>query len=324
MGSKTVESIEVHDAHNDVRSTIPLGIIEGDAPGPTLAVIGGVHATEYAAHEGVVRFWERLDPSEISGRVLVVLVADAVAMARKSAYVNPVDGKNLNRVWPGEEDGTITEVIAHAITERVVAQADAVIDVHGGEWDEAIDLFIITHRTGDEDLDRRTVELALAVGFPFVEVTDAGGEVLGRGTGSGTAMLGGTPAMTLEAGGEARRERRHVDAVVNGLENACRHLGLKSGLLTSWAGVPVLLDHGVLLKTTKGGVMRPAVEVGDWVEAGDLFAEVLDHDGTVLDQVRVTEAGVVLDVITARGIGADAFAGKIGICPPRAAAPHGS
>jgi len=317
MGSKTLQEIDVYDRHNDVRASIPVGIVSGDGPGPTLAIIGGVHGTEYAAHEGVIEFWQQLKPEAVRGEILVVLAADVVALTRRSAYLNPVDGKNLNRVWPGTKDGTLTDVIAQAISERVIAPADAVIDVHGGEWDESIDLFIITHRTGEEDLDRRTVELALAVGFPYVEVTDAGGPVLGVGTGSGTAMLGGTVAMTLEAGGEARRTRRHVAGVVNGLENACRHMGLKRGSLTTWAGNPVLLDHGVLIKCEHSGVLRPAVKVGDWIEAGSVFTEVLDHDGTMLERVCVSEAGVVLDVITARGI-AGGFVGKIGVCPPRA------
>jgi predicted deacylase len=322
MATKRIHSLEVHDAHHDVRATIPVGIAEGDEDGPTLAVVGGVHGTEYAAHDGVIEFWQRLDPARLRGRVRVVLAADQTSLTAKSAYRNPVDGKNLNRVWPGTPDGTLTEVLAHAITTQVIDGADALIDVHGGEWDEAIDLFIITHRTGDEALDRRTLELALALGFPYVEVTEAGGAVLGRGTGSGTAMLGGTVAMTLEAGGEARRDRRHVAGVVQSLENACRHLGITDGPLTSWAGEPVVLDHGVLLSCKETGVLRPAVAVGDWIEAGELFTEVLDHEGTVLEQVRVDESGIVLDVITARGI-QGGFVGKIGVCPPRHVDGHG-
>src|SRR3954447_17813142 len=106
MERKTIETIEVHDAHHDVRVSVPLGIAEGPADGPTLAVIGGVHGTEYAAQEGVVEFWSRLDPSELRGRVLVVLAADPISLNQKSPYLNPVDGKNFNRVWPGKADGT--------------------------------------------------------------------------------------------------------------------------------------------------------------------------------------------------------------------------
>ena len=79
----------------------------------------------------------------------MVLYADSAALEGHNAYVNPLDGKNLNRGWPGKPDATLTERIAHKITTEFIERSDAVIDVHGGEWDEDIDCFIITHRTGD-------------------------------------------------------------------------------------------------------------------------------------------------------------------------------
>ena len=317
MASKTIETVEIHDTHNDVKATIPIGIVEGAKPGKTLGVVGGVHGTEYAAHDAVLQFWDSLDPANVSGSVLVVLTADTTALTHKSAYLNPVDGKNLNRVWPGDPSGTITEIIAHEITSRVVQKSDAVIDVHGGEWDEAISMFIITHSVGDEDLDRRTVDLAIASGFPFIEVTDARGPILGKGTGSSAAMLSGVPAMTFEAGGEGLRERRYIEAHVQGLQNIARYMGIIPGDLTTWAGIPAVLDHGILMKTTVGGLVRPAVEVGDWIAEGQLFSEILGYDGTVLEQLLAPEAGSVIDVITARGIKAGAFAGKIAVCTRR-------
>jgi predicted deacylase len=157
MASKTIEKFAVKDVHNDFETFIPIGVLEGRNPGPTLAVIGGVHGTEYAAHEGVARFWNSLDPEELSGKVYVVFAADVTAMASHSLYTNPVDGKNLNRVWPGKQDGTLTEVIAYTITQEVVLKSDAVIDCHGGEYDEYIDLFIIIRASGDDDLDKHGV-----------------------------------------------------------------------------------------------------------------------------------------------------------------------
>ena len=314
MAKKEIVRLPVEDLHNDYRTFIPLGIVEGRNPGPTLAVIGGVHGSEYSAHEGVARFWHSLDPAVLSGKVLVVLAADVTAMCGHSLYVNPVDGKNLNRVWPGKKDGTLTEVIAYTLTEEVVKQSDAVLDCHGGEFDESIGLFIITHRVGDPTLDQKTLDLAMALGMPFVEVTDAYGAVLGNGTGSGEAVKSGRPAMTLEAGGRGLQEEFYISATYNCLQNALRHLGMMAGKPTLWAGQPVKLDHGVLMKTKEAGIYRPAVEVWQWIDKGDLFARVMDFDGqTVLEEIRAPEAGTVLDVISGRAIKAGGFAGKIGV-----------
>lgn len=312
MPSKSLIHLPVSDPSSGTETVIPVGTVK-NGDGPVLVVIGGVHGSEYAAHDGVATFWSRLDPAAITGEVRVVLAADVTAMVGHSAYVNPVDGKNLNRVWPGNPDGSLTERIAHTITTQVIAGSDAVIDVHGGEWDEDIDSFVITHKVGDPDLDARTVALAMALGLTYVEVTDAFGPVLGTGTGSGEAMKGGRPGMTLEAGGAGTRDRRYVMAHVHALENAMRHLGILPGAPVLFDGQPVLLDHGVLIKTTREGLYRPAVGIGDWIEAGGLFAEVLDFEGRVIEEIRVPEAGTVLDVIIARTIKAGGFGGKIGV-----------
>jgi hypothetical protein len=289
-----------------------VGIVEGRKSGPTLAVIGGVHGSEYAAQEGVARFWAGLDPEEIAGTVMVVLAADVTAVCGHNHYTNPVDRKNLNRVWPGKKDGTLTEVIAHTLMEEVVTKADVVIDCHGGEYDESIGAFIIITAVGDAELDERTLNLAMALGMPFVEVRPPGEPAVGNCTGA--AVRAGRPGITLEAGGQGVQDEFYVGCILNSLENALRYLGMKEGRPVLWFGKPVKLDHGVVLRTTQAGVYRPVVATWDWIEANALFARVMGFDGTtVLEEIRVPEAGTVMDVITARAIAAGAFAGKIGV-----------
>ena len=116
MASKEVVTYEV--TADGYTATIPVGIAIGDEDGPGLAVIGGVHGTEYAAQDATVEFWEEIDASSLKGSARVVLCADTAALEGHSAYVNPIDGQNLNRVWPGDADGTLTERIAHRIALR--------------------------------------------------------------------------------------------------------------------------------------------------------------------------------------------------------------
>lgn len=312
MASKEVRHLPIKDPHSDYETFVPIGTVDGAQPGPTLVVMAGVHGSEYAAQEGAGRFWASLDPNEISGRVIVVLTADVTAVCAHRHYTNPVDGKNFNRVWPGKPDGTLTEVLAHKLTEEVVNQADVLIDCHGGEYDEAIGAFIITQAVGDPELDERTINLAMALGMPFVEVRDP--STPSTGTCSGTAVRNGVPGITLEAGGQGQQDEFYISTIYNCLHNALKYLGMKEGEPVFWMGKPVKIDHGVILRTTKQGIYRPAVAVWDWVEEGQVFARVLGFDGTtVLEEIYAPEAGTVLDVIMARAINADAFAGKIGV-----------
>jgi predicted deacylase len=311
--SKKVVKLPVEDVHNDVKTFIPLAIAEGARSGPTLAVLGGVHASEYAARNSAVRFWDSINPEELSGTVLVVLAADVMAFWAHHIYTNPVDGKNLNRVYPGKKDGTLAEVIAHTLMEEVIKKADAVIDCHGGEFDEYMGLYLIVPVTGDSELDEKTLDLAHALGFPFIEVTDASGEWLGRGTMQAEAVRVGRPAMAIEMGQRGEQDEQATAAGYNALRNALKHLGMISGEPVPWAGKPVRLARGLIVRSVEGGVFERNVMVGDWIEKGEVFGRVYDFDGSLLEEIQAEEAGVVLTVISAPAIKAEGFAGKIGV-----------
>jgi predicted deacylase len=315
MTSKRVVKLPVEDRHNNVKSFIPLGVVEGRQRGPTLAVLGGVHASEYAARNSAVRFWESLDPEQISGRVLVVLAADVTAFQAHHIYTNPVDGKNLNRIYPGDPDGTLSEVIVHTLMEEVISHADAVIDCHGGEFDEYMGFYLIAPLTGEEDTDHRTLGLAHALGFPFIETTDASGKWLGRGTMQAEAVRRGIPAMAIEVGQCGEEDEQATAAGYNALRNALKHLGMIEGQPVPWAGQPVRLEAGAIVLSKEGGVFKRNVMVGDWVQEGELLGRIYDFDDTLLEEIRAPEAGIVLTVISSPAIRAGAFVGKIGVLP---------
>jgi len=319
MASKTFLKLPVEDVHNCVKTFIPLGIVEGKNPGPTLAVISGIHATEYVSQDGVMRLWNSLDPEEISGKVLVVLGADVKAMFAHHMWTNPVDGKGLGTVFPGKKDGTLTEVIAYTLWEEVITKADAVIDCHGGEYSENMVPYVITCTKGDPDLDKRTVDMAMALGVPFVEVVDATTSWWGRGNLRGETILSGRPAMVMEIGERGERDPRFIAAVYESLQNALKHLGMKSGKPVRWAGKPVRFERGIILRANADGLWEPEVVTGQWIEKDAVFGRVRDFDGTLLEEILAPEAGVVLTVVNARCIEANrsegrlqGFAGKIG------------
>jgi predicted deacylase len=117
----------------------------------------------------------------------------------------------------------------------------------------------------------------------------------------------------LEVGGGARQEPRYVQAILQVLENAQRHLGMKAGKPRPIAGDPLRLDHAVLLRSACAGIYQPRVAVGQWLEQGSRVAQVVDFDGALLEEIRTPEAGVVMCLPLPRGIKANSFAAKIGV-----------
>lgn len=311
MSTKTFEKIPIVDQHNDHESYIPVGTIDGAGDGPTVTVVGGIHGSEYAAHEGVYRFWREIDPAEVSGTINVVLAADVTAMLAHFHHNNPIDGKNSGRGFPGDPDGTLTEVFGHEISERFLTDVDAVIDCHGGEFNEDIDLYSITYETGDADLDEAMLGLARAAGFPFIERKDATDGDFGNGP-IAVAGANGIPAVVVEAGGGGRMEDRHVEATRLAIWNVMYHMGVVEGTPVPYAGEPIVLGHAHFVTTTEAGIFEPAVTNDTWVQAGDHLATVRDFDGTVLEEVESPADGVVIMTWDARVIDEGGIAAFIG------------
>src|ERR1700719_1136071 len=120
----------------DAATNIPVIVVNGAKPGPTLALLAGAHGTEYASIIALMKLAEAADPSTVSGTLIVVPLLNVASFLGKVPHLNPVDGKNMNRLYPGKPDGTQTERASWAITRQVLDPCDYLIDFHRGDVDE--------------------------------------------------------------------------------------------------------------------------------------------------------------------------------------------
>ena len=107
-GQKAFGAIEV-PAGVDAATKIDVAVVRGAKPGPVLALVSGAHGTEYASIVAVSKLVQILDPATISGTVVLVPLVNVPSFEQKVVHVNPVDGKSMNRFYPGKMDGTQTE-----------------------------------------------------------------------------------------------------------------------------------------------------------------------------------------------------------------------
>ncbi|HXT32039.1 MAG TPA: succinylglutamate desuccinylase/aspartoacylase family protein, partial [Vicinamibacterales bacterium] len=110
-------AIEV-PAGADAALSIPVAVVNGAKPGPVLAVVSGAHGTEYASIIAVERLIQLLDPQAVRGTVILVPLVNVPSFEQKIAHVNPIDGKSMNRFYPGKADGTQTERASLAMTKE--------------------------------------------------------------------------------------------------------------------------------------------------------------------------------------------------------------
>ena len=123
-------------AGSDVGTNIPVAVIRGPKPGPTLALVAGAHGTEYASIIALEKLIQEVNPADISGTVIIVPLVNIASFEQKVPHVNPVDGKSMNRFYPGNPMETQTERVSWAMTKQVVEKSDYLIDLRGGDLDE--------------------------------------------------------------------------------------------------------------------------------------------------------------------------------------------
>ena len=117
---------------------LPVVIINGRDDGPILCLTAGVHATEYAPIDAVMRIVQELRPDGLRGAVIAVPVANMCMFEGRTGFVSPLDGLNLNKIGGGRRDGSLSEILAHVLLEEIIGVAQYHIDLHAGDLGEML------------------------------------------------------------------------------------------------------------------------------------------------------------------------------------------
>jgi predicted deacylase len=271
----------------------------GARDGPRVCLLAGVHGCEYSSIAALVQFMRTLDGSAVAGSILAVPVVSPTSFVARSPFVVPEDGRNLNRSFPGDPNGSFTEVLAHHVFSEFVSGSDVLIDLHGGDMVEALEPFALYD---DSPVGKRAQRLARAYGLPYVvrDTTDAL-----AGTTSAAAAAAGIPGVVAEAGGCGLLEAAEVERHVRGLRSALRAAGALDGEPDPPPAAQRLVERFLWLRTPTAGWWQTAVSVGETVAAGDRLGAVLDGFGDTVETVTAPEAGVVLFLTTSPAARAD-------------------
>src|SRR6184192_2091681 len=228
-GQKTTGSIEV-PAGVDAALSIPVAVVNGAKPGPVLALVAGAHGTEYASIIALEKLIGMLNPAEISGTVIIVPLVNVPSFEQKVPHVNPVDGKSMNRFYPGKQDGTQTERASYLITKEVVERCDHLIDLHGGDLDESLRPYSYWTKTGNERLDAESRDMLLAFGLDTIIIAaDRPKDPAASRYLENTASTRGKPSFAAEAGYAGTVESDDVNLLVDGCLSVMRHLKMMEG-----------------------------------------------------------------------------------------------
>lgn len=274
---------------------LPMWLVNGEDDGPTLVVTAGVHAAEYASIAGALEFGRALEPKNLRGRVIVVPVMNGPSFTARSIYMCPLDGKNLNRVFPGNANGTASEQIADWVFRKVILKADYYVDLHGGDLIEALVPFTIFFRAGNKKIDKVSLEMAKVFGIHFLVSSETPGSTFCA------ASRAGIPSILAESGGQGIWTPEDVALHTNGLRRLMRYLEMTQGGKPEAASF-TLLERFLWLRSELEGFWYPAVGVNSKVRVGQKLGCVKNCEGTVLQNAISPADGIVLFIVTSLAI----------------------
>ena len=294
-GEKVTGWIDVAAA-SDPGTRIPVTVVHGAENGPVLALIAGTHGYEYTSIIALQRLAPRLDPASMKGSVILVHFANPTTFYGRRIYYG-ADGKNLNRMYPGDSQGTISQRIALAITTEVIDRATHLIDMHCGDGNESLRPYSYWMPIGDDKVDGIAREMVLAYGLDHI-VIDRSRPTDPQKTlyTSTTAMVRGKPAITTESGGMGLTDDASVGAHVHGALSVIGMLGIMKAPSVTVTH-PVWYEKSEVLRAPVTGVWIPAVDKMHSVAKDALIGRILDPFGSVLREIRAPFAGEMLYVV---------------------------
>lgn len=293
-GTKTDGVIEI--AIQGKPYPFPVFLINGTADGPTLVVTAGIHGAEYASIAAALELGQHLQPDKLHGRVIVVPVVNVPAFQARAIYVCPLDGINLNRVFPGKAEGDATEQIADWVFQNVIKQADYYVDLHGGDLIEALVPFTIYPQTGNARVDNAALDMAKAFGIRYlVRSTATSGSTIAA------AAHVGIPAILTESGAQGQWSPEAVALHTLGLDRLMRHLDMLTDAPLEPAPFTVI-ENFVWLRSEHTGFWYPNTAVDQVVQPRQDLGRVTDYQGNVLQTAQAPVQGRILFLVSSLAI----------------------
>lgn len=259
-------------------------MLSGNRPGPVVLVTAGIHNAEFVGIQAAIELSNEIDPARLNGSLIIVPLANRSGFENRTMSLVHEDGKNLNRVFPGDSEGTEADRLAHMIFNTFIVHVDAYIDLHSGDGYE--ELIPYVYYVGDTPAEEASRKMAACVSTDYCvrSACTTGGAY-------NLAAVNGIPSVLIERGCLSLFSREEVEADKRDVINILRMLGVLKGESVSHAKT-VLSEHDLYAPST--GCWYPRLRAGDSFARGDVLGEIRDYFGTVTDVIEAGEDGLIL------------------------------
>lgn len=270
---------------------VPVGIISGEEQGPILCITAGVHGSEYPGIEAATRTFAETSPRHVKGAIIIVPVVNVPGFEAGDANECPIDKVNLNRIFPGDKNGSIGQAIAYTLMEEIVLKANYLIDLHGGDLTEMLTPFTVFFSTGNPSVDDTSRKLAMVCGTEFIH--DRSRAPLPGFLIYETAKRG-IPAVIHEAGGLGTYREEDIARHLEAIGNVLRYLGILEGEpIVDPSIKQKIVGPTFDVRSKTGGIFYPQTKPGETISKGQTLGLIKNIRGEIVEEIVSQTNGIV-------------------------------
>lgn len=296
-GSKS--HMMVHIAQGKDSAMVPVTIFHGAQNGPVLGITAGVHGYEYPPIMAGQRLIQTIDPQKLKGTVILVQIANLAGFSNRTPYFNPLDNKNLNRSFPGNKQGSITERIAHFITSKIISRSDFFLDMHSGDAPEDLMPYSAYYdHKQKSNISEKGKKMAIALGFDHIVVFNTTQKKYMKASEpslycSAEAFKKGIPSIDIECGKLGLAEKPLIKKIVRGVLQLLSHLKMYPAQKVSIIN-PLFIQERFYISSEFDGIFYPNKSSGAYVSKGMKIGHITDFFGRYLKTIYAEQAGIIL------------------------------
>jgi len=270
---------------------IPICVIKNGA-GPTALLTGANHGDEYEGPLALQDLAYNLKAEDIKGRVIIVPALNYPAF-RAATRTSPIDGANMNRIFPGKSDGSVSEKIADYFQHSLIPLADFVLDIHSGGKTLNFVPFAAAHILDDKTQQQACVDSMIAFNAPYSIMLE---EIDNVGMYDTAVEEQGKVFLSTELGGGGSASAKTRDIAVQGVRNFLIHAQIIDDTLQQKP--TQLLDMAAQNSTlicNDDGLVDYCFDLEEHINAGDVVARVwpLHVSGQAPKEYRAQVSGML-------------------------------
>ena len=294
-GVKHQMNLNFTDSFNH-QTTLPVVIIKGREPGKVFTILSGVHGAELAPIIATQKLLQQIEPSQLRGTLIILPITNVGAFYGYTPYINPIDKRNINRAFPGREDGTVSEKIAHFISTKIIPVSDVLLDAHSGDLNEDLLPFVCYYENKSHpNKTKKAKELSEYSGFenvisyPYTLANDQPAKFAFK-----QACQAGKVALSFESGKLGYIQNKAVDRILRGYQRILDKLDMYDYQDPLGDTPYKILKSPIYIDAKVQGIFYTDYKAGDKVIKGVRLGNITNSFGTTLQEVVAPVSGIIL------------------------------